>query len=115
MRKILPLLKKDKLKVEFGFWGTKTMGEQLDDEITINLIHCLAPTIIHECLHFLFPEKKENQILKLEDYYVRHLTYRQKANIVKAALLNDRRNYGMSSNVSRRRSMPLRRKTLLSI
>jgi hypothetical protein len=105
MKKILHLLKKNKVVVEFGFWGTKTMGEQLDDDITINLIHCLAPTIIHECLHYLFPDKKEKQILTLENSYIRRLTYRQQANIVKAALLNDRRNYGMSNFMPRKRSM----------
>lgn len=67
MKKILEFLESRECEVNFGWLGKNTFG-QLDyekDVITINILLLLAATYIHECLHYLYSEKSEEEICEM--------------------------------------------------
>jgi hypothetical protein len=62
-----------------------TLGLHLDEDfgsrILVNVIDLIVPTIVHECLHEIFPQKEEKDILRLERRLVYILSRTQKRNI----------------------------------
>ncbi len=55
-------------------------------DIHLNLVDILLPTLTHECLHGIYPEKTERQIEKLTKKTLETLTRRQRKQIVVAWL-----------------------------
>jgi len=58
-----------------------------NEEILIDFRGYFIPTIIHESLHIIYPEWKENEVLKEEKRLVNLLSQKQVANIIKLLAL----------------------------
>ena len=73
-----------KLQRRFGMHTHNIVGCVLWDELLIiaDPRYDVIATIIHECLHVLYPDAKEKSIKKMERLCVRHLTRRQAETIL---------------------------------
>ena len=87
MQEIYQTIKQDEcsfriklMKKNLGLCERRSQGRS---KITINIFDCLAPTVIHECLHHLYPEKSEKQIERLEKRYIKKSSSRQRIYLVK--------------------------------
>lgn len=77
--KIVNLLNSNKVLVRLkhlkGLWGLCVYE---DDELHINKRLCTASqvtTLIHECLHYLYPKNSEERTLELEKEVYNSLTF----------------------------------------
>lgn len=77
--KVIRLLNSNKVEVKLkylkGVWGWCVYEE---DELWINKRLCTpsqVTTLIHECLHYIYPEKTEEEILELESETYKALTF----------------------------------------
>ena len=85
-RKLMQVLRDDEVKFCTAFMPDNVYGINEGGCITINLIHCLTPTITHEILHELYPECTEREILALEKVVYNRLTFTQRRNVYKLFL-----------------------------
>jgi hypothetical protein len=58
------------------------MGTYCENTITINLIACLLPTVIHEIIHHLHPDWSEDKVVIHEDSLYQNLSFRQKKHLL---------------------------------
>ena len=68
-------LRDTKGRIMLGFCGENDFGGRL---ICLNMIDIILPTLIHELLHAVYPDKKEKQIEKEAIDIARSLTRRQR-------------------------------------
>jgi hypothetical protein len=81
LRKINEVLNDQGIEFLTIFLKENAYGVNCGDRIIINLLQCLVPTIIHECLHEIYPDLCESKILTLEAAVYDIMTVRQKRKI----------------------------------
>jgi hypothetical protein len=57
--------------------------EKNEEKIEIDYRKSLLPTVIHECIHYLYPEWNETEVLYAESRVVNHLDSFEMAKILK--------------------------------
>jgi len=76
-----------RLLKRFGF-GRPVVGALISDEYAIYIdpsFRDFFGVLVHECLHAVFPEASESQVLRLERLVRKHLTPRQARNLLRLA------------------------------
>jgi len=81
LRKIHSLLKKDEINITIRRMKSKE-GESRFFDIWLNPDYNLISVLIHECLHIIYPRKKEKWILKKERFIFQHLSDIQIKNLL---------------------------------
>jgi hypothetical protein len=81
LKKIREVVKDSAVKIDFCFSEREQYGIIDGNEVSINLLKCLLPTMIHEVLHFLYPLYDEEVILEMEATVYESLSYQQKINL----------------------------------
>jgi len=76
-----------RLLKRFGF-GRPVVGALISDEYAIYIdpsFRDFFGVLVHECLHAVFPEASESQVLRFERLVRKHLTPRQARNLLRLA------------------------------
>jgi len=79
--RVYRLLNSDKILIVFKKIRS-TAGETDFKTIWLNHHHEILPTLIHECLHILYPTWSESKVLKYESQIFNKLTPRQINNLL---------------------------------
>lgn len=81
VNQILSTLKNRFVSFKYGSSATD-MGTYEDKVITINLIPCIVPTIIHEIIHHLHPDWEEERVEECEESLYDNMSYKTKKHIL---------------------------------
>lgn len=81
LKKIHALLKRDEINICIKRMKTKEGASRLFD-IWLNPDYNLISVLIHECLHIIYPQKKERWVLKKEKFIFNQLSEAQIKNLL---------------------------------
>jgi len=81
LKKIHALLKRDEINICIKRMKTKEGTSRLFD-IWLNPDYNLISVLIHECLHIIYPQKKERWVLKKEKFIFNQLSEAQIKNLL---------------------------------
>jgi len=77
LQQVYKVLKSGKNNFIIKRLNIRFRGLTSDSNIWIDPQQAILPTLIHECLHVSYPNKSENEILKLEKKVAKRISERQ--------------------------------------
>jgi hypothetical protein len=95
-KEVLRVLKDPEVRFELCFMPRDNYGTIEAGTVKINLLKCLLPTLIHECLHHLYELYDEDTILDMEQTVYDMLSHKEKIQLLN--LLMERATNGQKTS-----------------